>query len=124
MSPNPLKRKYSSEDVDMGGVPQANGSTPSDDSAAAEHHRITPSFLHTDSRPDDFAHAGIRRGIALALDHVGFESADAVAVESFALATEECKAPMVRAKPIGSPVLQSANMVTRHLQIYNPSSRP
>ena len=90
VSPNPLKRKHSSEDFEMSGATQPNGSTVSDDRAAPELRRVTPSFLHTDPRPDDFAHAGIRRGIALALDHVGFESADAVAVESFALATEEC----------------------------------
>lgn len=123
MFPNPLKRKYPSEDVEMGGADQADGSTPSDDSAAAEHHRITPSFLHTAARPDDFAHAGIRRGIALALDHVGFESADAVAVESFALAAEECTSRPPWLGYEARAALFPANVVM-HLQMYSLSSRP
>lgn len=102
MSENPLKRKYSSEDADMDidSVPQANGNDTTngagDNRGSTEPRRLTPSFLHTDPRPDDFAHAGLRRGIALALDHVGFGSADAIAVESFALATEECTTPPIR----------------------------
>lgn len=123
MSPNPMKRKYSSEDVEMDGADQANGSTPGDDSAAAEHHRLTPSSLHTDARPDDFAHAGIRRGIALALDHVGFESADTVAVESFALAAEECTSRLPWLGHEAPAALFSANVVMQ-LQMYKPSSRP
>lgn len=75
----------------MDSVPWANGATQESDShGASQIHRLTPSFLHADPRPDDFAHAGLRRSIALALNHVGFDNADAVAVESFALATEEC----------------------------------
>lgn len=98
MSTNSLKRKYSSDDVDvdMDSLPQANGTTNGVgddlDLDAPQLRPQTPSFLHTDPRPDDFAHAGMRRSIALALDHVGFDSADTVAVESFALATEECMA--------------------------------
>ena len=75
----------------MDSVPWVNGAThEGDNHATSQTHRLTPSFLHADPRPDDFAHAGLRRSIALALNHVGFENADAVAVESFALATEEC----------------------------------
>lgn len=96
MSNDSLKRKYSSDDseMDLDSVPQANGNVTTngtgDNRASTETRRLTPHFLHTDPRPDDFAHAGLRRGIALALDHVGFDSADTIAVESFALATEEC----------------------------------
>lgn len=101
MSTTPLKRKYSSDDVEMAmdSVPWANGTANGveDGHDAPQLHRPTPSFLHADPRPDDFAHSGIRRSIALALDHVGFDSADTAAVESFALATEECMASRVDA---------------------------
>lgn len=99
MSNYSLKRKYSSDDadVDMDSVPLASGNGTAngaeDSAGSTEPPVFASSFLHTDPRPDDFAHAGLRRGIALALDHVGFDSADAIAVESFALATEKCTIP-------------------------------
>ena len=101
MAYNSMKRKYSNDDVemDLDSIPQANGATNGVENGhhTPEPHRATPSFLHVDPRPDDVAHAGMRRSIALALDHVGFDSADTAAVESFALATEECKASRVDA---------------------------
>ncbi|SPO07136.1 uncharacterized protein DNG_09830 [Cephalotrichum gorgonifer] len=85
-SSNSLKRKHSSEDVEM------DMGAPTDDAHdrnSAQLHSSTASFLHPDPRPNDIAHAGLRRGMALALDHVGFSAADPVAIESFALAVEE-----------------------------------
>lgn len=96
MPNNSLEQGYSSDDaqMDLDSVPQANGNSTTngsgDNQDPAQPRPLMPSYLHTDPRPDDFAHAGLRRGIALALDHVGFDSADAIAIESFALATEEC----------------------------------
>ena len=96
MSTTPLKRKcfHDGVEMDMASVPWADGTAGEGENSegATRPHRLTPSPFHIDPRPDDFAHAGVRRGVALALGHVGFDSADAIAVESFALATEECMA--------------------------------
>lgn len=98
---NTLKRKHSSEDVDMvdmemdiGAQANGNGATPGvddvHDAIRLRRPNATTALFHTDPRPDDFAHAGLRRGMALALAHVGFDAADPAAIESFALAAEEC----------------------------------
>jgi hypothetical protein len=86
-----IKRQHSADDVDMDLLPLLPGAEDYQDGGADMPIRPSvASFLQPDHRPDDFAHAGLRRGIALALDHVGFDGANPIAVESFALATEEC----------------------------------
>jgi transcription initiation factor TFIID subunit 8 len=46
--------------------------------------------------PDELAKKGLRRGIALALQQVGFEGAAPEAMESFVAMTETCKAALVQ----------------------------
>ncbi|CAI4214991.1 unnamed protein product [Parascedosporium putredinis] len=82
-------------DVEMGNSSDANGAldavpAPSSDAPPTPTQSASTAIaVVADHRPIDVSHAGLKRSIALVLDHVGFDGADTEAVASFALAVEE-----------------------------------
>lgn len=109
-------------DVEMGNSSDANGAldavpAPSGDAPPTPTQSASTAIaVVADHRPIDVSHAGLRRSIALVLDHVGFDGADTEAVASFALAVEECMLPdSIHARP--PLALGASHLTSLHVDI-------
>ncbi|PKS07428.1 hypothetical protein jhhlp_006031 [Lomentospora prolificans] len=89
-------KKSSDGDVEMDMVPDTKSTPDASGSADTTSRQAAPvATVVSDPRPVDVAYGGLKRSIALALDHVGFDAADAEAIESFTLAAEEYLASLL-----------------------------